>query len=128
MNWTTKMMFDFLPTLAQSSDTPVIFWFGRQGALLWVVGPALLAVVLYFLGRKFNLAPLRYAAFLPLLLGLGIGIQSVSVMNDPIFSDYHDVTGRQRMIFIAVVVAPILAAVGLFVAEKSKARQVSSRL
>lgn len=108
--------------------TPFLYSFGRQGVLVFVIMPTIIAAGLYFSGQKFNLAFLKYIGFAVLAAGIALGVYSIIKLQDPLYASYYDLTQRSEMLHYAILVMPVLGTIGFIVLEIIFRRNVDSRL
>ena len=108
--------------------TPILFWFGPQGIIIWVVAPAFFAVVVYFIGRFFRIPAIKFAAAIPLLAGIIAGVMGCLDLNDPVYTSFYDVSDKRRILHFATLIMPILVGIGLFLHNFINERKVASRL
>lgn len=100
----------------------------RQGMIVWSFLPALLGVGLYFLLIKMDKVRFRFLSFIPLVLGLLLGIFAVMQLRDPLYVDYYWITSRSRLLYWGILVMPILTAAGLLIYDRMQMTSMDSRL
>lgn len=93
--------------------------FGRSTPIVFIVVPVILAYVIYFIAKKVRSPQMRIFAYLPLAIGVIIGILAqVQFANEPMFLSFHDFGSRSVALYWGIIVVPILAAIIMFVAGK----------
>lgn len=102
--------------------------FGPQLMPLWIVIPGVVSAGLFYAGKYFNVRMLRLCAFIPLIIGLLVGVSGIMQLGDILYRDFNDITPKREIVHYAVAAVPFLAILGLafieFVKTNPKQRQL----
>lgn len=110
------------------ANTGFMYMFGRNGALIWAVGPSLIAAGLFFGGRFMRVQPMKWVAMLVAVIGIVLGVSAVMSLQSQLYVSYNDVYARQKLVHYATLGIPIVTLLGLMVFEFLGKRQFEGRL
>lgn len=115
----------FLTILAQA-EFP--YNFGRQGLIAYVLGPMVLGVLIYIAALGLRRPEWRWICMAPLVIGAALGAVSINrMLTDPLYRAYWDITTNQTILHWGMLIAPILAAGGLFAYDMVSRRNLESQ-
>ena len=99
---------DFFSLLAQQAPS-------RIGIIALCIFPTVIALAAFAYMRRADASSwvyrFRWLAAIPLLAGIGIGIQKVALVNDFLYRAYYLVGQKMILMHYAVLVVPILGAI-----------------
>ncbi|MBX3115002.1 MAG: hypothetical protein KF836_10595 [Fimbriimonadaceae bacterium] len=118
-----------LITIATSSPLAFFVMFGRFTPLAFIAIPLILAYVITVIAKKTRNPQMRKFAYLPLLLGLLVGIAAqIQFNNEPMYMQFNDLGSKSEMLFWGVIIVPVLASVALFFSDRLSNRSIDSDL
>ncbi|MBA4292728.1 hypothetical protein C0431_07115 [bacterium] len=101
---------------------------GRLTPLAFTLIPSLIAVILYFTLRRMKATHLNWVPYLPLVIGVILGIFGWIAISSSLYVQMESIGQRSFLIYRAVLIAPILTAIGLFLLSKFGDGRMDSNL
>ncbi len=92
--------------------------FGRATPAVFALGPSVVALILYFGLRLLPDSRARWASFIPLIVGLLLGIRGQQLLRDVLYTSMNDFGTITTAMYWAMLIAPILTAIGLVVFDR----------
>lgn len=102
--------------------------FDRMTPMVYALVPSLLAVILFVVGKKTGKSGLKWAAFVPLAIGIILGIMGMGLLNDPLYTQLNLLGGRSEVLYRAIPIVPVVTAIALIVVDRLGAREMRSDL
>ncbi len=102
--------------------------FDRMTPLVYAVLPSLIAVVLFFLGKKMGKPALKWVAFIPLAIGIILGILGMGLLNDSLYVQMNLLGGRSEILYRAIPIIPVVTGIVLILIDKLRNREIKSDL
>ncbi|QYK53825.1 MAG: hypothetical protein KF824_02770 [Fimbriimonadaceae bacterium] len=114
-----------------TTSFPVGFFimFGRITPIVFIAIPLILTYILALTAKKLRRPDLRKFAYIPLLLGVVVGIAAqIQFMNEPMYLEFNDLGNKSKALFWGIIVVPILAGIAMFFSDKFSKRSIDSDL
>ncbi len=92
--------------------------FGRATPAVFAVGPSLIGVILYFGLRLLPDSRARWACFVPLVVGIVLGLVGQGLLRDVLFTAMNDFGTITTALYWGMLIVPILTGIGLVVFDR----------
>jgi hypothetical protein len=102
--------------------------FDRMTPMVYALVPALLAVIIFFGAKRMKKPNLKWLAFIPLAIGVILGIMGMGLLNDPLYNQMNLIGTRSELIYKAIPIIPVVVGIALVVINKLGTREMYSDL
>ncbi|MFM9872552.1 MAG: hypothetical protein ACKVQS_03685 [Fimbriimonadaceae bacterium] len=102
--------------------------FDRATPMIFALIPSILAVALFFFGKKKGNTVMKWMAYVPLLIGLVLGVLGLQLLNDSLFVQLNLLGSRSELLYRAVLIIPIVVGIALILFDKLAGREINSNL
>lgn len=102
--------------------------FGRATPAIWAAVPAVIAVLLYLVLKRTANPNLRHLCWVPLGIGVILGIMSWGQSNDSIYMKYNQFGTVSALFMKLTLIVPIVVAAAIAFMDFRKFRNVDQTL
>lgn len=92
--------------------------FGKATPAIYAAAPSLVAVALFMWLRKGSHSHLKGIAYIPLVIGLILGILGWMLMGDTVYYSMLLPGPKTEMLYKAVPIVPVVAAIAMFLMDR----------
>ncbi|MCU0317475.1 MAG: hypothetical protein MUC92_12880 [Fimbriimonadaceae bacterium] len=100
------------------SDTLPFGGYGIRGTLMFAFLPMLLALLIYFLSKRYGYGQFRWLSMLPLVFGTVVGFFMVLHTLDPLYQTYRGLSTFAIFGHYLALIVPLLGISGLIAFDK----------
>lgn len=101
---------------------------GRLTPLVFTLVPSGLALILFAVLRKSRATGVKWLPYIPLLIGVILGILGWIAISSSLFTQMQTLGTKSHIIYRAVLIAPILTAIGIFLVDRFGERKADLNL
>lgn len=102
--------------------------FGRATPAIFAFVPTLIAIIMFVVSKRTGKTGLKWGAFVPLVIGIILGIIGYQLLSDSLFVQLNLLGSRSEMLYRAIPIIPALAGIVIFVLDRLAGREISSNL
>ncbi|MDI9639907.1 hypothetical protein QM565_29820 [Geitlerinema splendidum] len=100
----------------------------RAQLIMWIMLPPIIAFVLLKILRKMHVAPAKWIALIPCVIGIIVGIQGIMLVNDPLAQPYLGFGERSKLIMYVIAASSLISGALILVMSRAKGDDMNSRL
>lgn len=118
-----------LITLTTSFPVAFFIMFGRFTPIAFMAIPLIITFIMALIIKKSGRPHLRKFAYIPLGIGVIVGILAQKQFYDePLFIEYNSLGSKSIILYWGIIVVPILAGIAMFLSDKLTKRSIDSDL